>query len=867
MRKFYILLLIIIGINISVNSQPISLGYGVYDWGFQNIFPGSTFSKTAIAVDSSGYKWIGYSSAGVHKVKGYNWQYFNFNQGNLPSDSVTSIAVNNNIIYVGTKNGIAKYSNGVWTTINTSNSQLTSNIINTLFFKNNVLWVGTNNGVSKLSGTTWITYKTSNSLLCNNNVQAIEQTTNGDVWFGTSNGLSKLSGITFTTYDSINSGLNDYNIITLCSDNNNKLYIGTINKGVFVFNNNSINSLISIYPELKNYLFDKTNIYNIKSRVYKLAKDVQGSIFLISINMSQPSTSIYFIKIKSIDYKIYKIPSNIFPILYEAENNDTIWFVNTNCDIPFTVTQNLYSLVLSKGEQRDDIKFLDINNFKANISSSGFLFNDPNILINNLATVPKDSSTSTLFSGSLWLGAKDNNGNLHLAAEKYRSYGIDYQAGPISTDTNIYKMEKDKWNNVWKVSQAEINYHKTHYWIAGYVMPQSIATWPGNGTPAYGQSKYLAPYVDANNNGKYDPQNGDFPIIRGDQALYFIYNDDKIHTETQGTPFRAEIQGMAYAYLAPMDTALNNTIFISYKIYNRSQKNYDSLYIGSFTDYDIGYAFDDYSGCDTNLSMYYGYNGKNHDGMGEYFAYKGTPPAQGITLLNNTMTNFMSYNNNYGLNGDPTIPIEYYNTMKSIWKDNTHLVYGKNGHTDTTLANIPVNFTYPGNPEDTTSWSEVSAKNTPYDRRGVGSSGPYSFAIDSCHCFDVAYTFAQDFSDTLNTTSVHQLKQYVQHIKNFYNINLNHNCSDLFSSVNEIIQINPEVFIYPNPVNSYINIVSKGMSYKKNLKIMDIQGRLILEKNYTEDKITLDIHNLTKGIYILFITDSERMITKKIIKQ
>jgi hypothetical protein len=48
---------------------------------------------------------------------------------------------------------------------------------------------------------------------------------------------------------------------------------------------------------------------------------------------------------------------------------------------------------------------------------------------------------------------------------------------------------------------------------------------------------------------------------------------------------------MAYAFNNSIDSALNNTIFINYRIYNRSQNNYDSLYIGSFTDFDIGFNF------------------------------------------------------------------------------------------------------------------------------------------------------------------------------------------------------------------------------------------------------------------------------------
>ena len=778
MKKIYLLFIALLSINIMVCSQPTSLGNGVYNWGEQTGNSFYTRFKTSLAVDNSGNKWIGYTRYGISKFDGTTWTLYNVANGNLPSDSVTSITTNGSIVYVGTKNGIAKYNNGNWSTINTSNSILISNIINTLFFKNNTLWVGTNNGVSKLNGSTWTSYSTSNSQLCNNNVQAIEQTTNGDVWFGTISGLSRLSGTNWTTFNNTNSSLADSNIISLCSNNNNQLFIGTNSKGAFVFKNNTLQSLLSIYSQLQGYVYDISHTNLLQTKIFDLAKDTSGNIYLSTMT---GSTSFELIKFSATDCKIY-ILGNTIPIFLEIENPDTIWFVNT-LNTSISTGSNLYSLALIDGSVGNTHTFLEINNVKAGIMSSGYLYNDPSTFgSTSYFLVPKDSGKSTIFAGSLWLGTKDSNQKLHLAAQRYYEQGIDFQPGPISTDTSIYHLEKDKWNRVWKVSQAEINFHVTHYNNTSYVMPIDIATWPGNGNPAYGQSKYLAPYVDANNNGIYDPQNGDYPIIRGDEALYFIYNDDLLHTETQGLSITAEIHGLAYAFNAPNDTALNNTIFINYRIYNRSQNNYDSLYIGSFTDFDIGYAFDDYVGCDTNLSMFYGYNGKNIDGEGESWAYGAYPPAQGVTLLNNQMSSF-DFNNG---TGDPQVAIEYYNLMNGI------------------------NYMFPGNPTDSTESSEVSAHNPPGDRRGLGSTGPYSFHKDSCHCIDLAYTYSRSYTDTMNTASVTKLKQDVQHVRDYYNSNLIHNCYDLFSAVNNFVEAKPEVFVYPNPASTVIKVGSKN---------------------------------------------------------
>jgi hypothetical protein len=857
--------------------QPTSLGFGVKDWGFQTGVSINALFKTAIAVDSSGNKWIGYTKLGIHKFDDLNWTLYNVANGNLPSDSVTSIVAKGNIVYVGTKNGIAKYENGSWSTINTSNSQLVSNVINTMFCKNNVLWVGTNLGVSKLNGTTWTTYNTTNSQLCFNNVQAIEQTATGDIYIGTSNGLSKLSAGIWTTFNTSNSGLGDNNIISLCSDNMNKLFIGTNSKGAFIYNNNTIQSLLVAYPKLSSYVYDQSHTHILYSKIFDIAKDANGSVYINTVSINSNNDIKYLlIKIKSIEFSICRMPNNIRPMFFECETADNLWFVNSEISLTtLPRTKNLYSFIFSESVFRDDFELLNINNVKAGISSSGYLFKDYINFEKSMFTIPKDSNMSTIFCGNLWIGAKDNNGSLYIATERYREVeqhneNRDYQPGPISYDSSIYNIEREKWNHTWKVSKSEIDYHRTHYNNLGYAIPNEIAIWPGNGNPVLGQSQFLAPYADANGNGKYDPQNGDYPIIRGDQALYFIYNDQRNHTESSGTALSVECHGLAYAFSNPADTALNNTIFINYRIFNHSQNNYDSLYIGTFTDFDLGYAWDDFVGCDSVISSYYAYNGKNIDGTGQNYAYGTYPPAQGVSFLNQQLTSFMCYNNAAGPYGEPDVPLHYYNYMSGKWKDNTHLLFGGDGHgSGIGSTNFTTNYIFSGNPEDTADWTEISANNVPGDRRGLGSIGPYTLLKDSSICVDIAYTFARDYTDTINTASVTKLKQYVQNIRNYYNTNLVHNCSDLFSSVNELRKTKSELIVFPNPAKDVLNVYLIQFKNLQNnsISIYNIQGQLLLQQGIKQQQTEINISSYAKGIYIVKVINDDNPVVSKFIKE
>ena len=75
--------------------------------------------------------------------------------------------------------------------------------------------------------------------------------------------------------------------------------------------------------------------------------------------------------------------------------------------------------------------FLEFNNVKALIHTGGNLWQ---IMGQNFSQyeVPKGSGIMALFTSALWLGGVDINGQLKLAAVRYRQ-GQDYWAGPLTT--------------------------------------------------------------------------------------------------------------------------------------------------------------------------------------------------------------------------------------------------------------------------------------------------------------------------------------------------------------------------------------------------------------------------------------------------
>lgn len=418
-------------------------------------------------------------------------------------------------------------------------------------------------------------------------------------------------------------------------------------------------------------------------------------------------------------------------------------------------------------QAQNPFELLNANNISAGFNAAGDLFwnyQSPQF------EVPKGQKVHSIFAGSTWIGGLDDNNQLHLAANTYRQGGTDYWAGPIA---NTYNTPYDnKYNRVWKINKKQIQNHQLNFAQPNYVMPEVIANWPGNGNTNNGEAPLLAPYADVNQNSVYDPAQGDYPIIRGDYAVYCIYNDARdIHTESGGEIMGIEVHMMAYTYDMFENADFDNTIFLNYQVYNRSSNKYKKVYITNWVDFDLGNAFDDYIGSDSTLNTFYIYNSDNFDEAvnqnGNFSqGYGSGPPAVGYVALSTPMSAFVVYDNDQSERGNPSSAVDYYNYMRAYWLDGQKITYGGNGKGGGMGATKkPINYMYTGVPSKSNSWSETQAGNPPGDRRGLGSVGPFVLAAGGKECIDLAFIFAQD---STNIKSVDLLKARTKPIHDFY---------------------------------------------------------------------------------------------------
>jgi hypothetical protein len=395
---------------------------------------------------------------------------------------------------------------------------------------------------------------------------------------------------------------------------------------------------------------------------------------------------------------------------------------------------------------------LDINNVRARLLGAGDFWwdlNDAVYVVPKVDPATGEVEVSSMFAGALWLGGIDAGGQLKIAAQTYRQSGNDFWPGPLADNGSTDQDQCNSYDRHWKVTRVEIDDHIENAAastpIAISNIPEVILEWPARGNPyARGKNnvaltidRNLAPYVDFDGDGIYDPTLGDYPDVDGDQAIFWVYNDrGNIHTETGGDAIGVEIQAVAFGFQTSDE--INDMTFYRYNVLNFGTSPLDSTFFGQWVDADLGAFDDDFVGCDTATSLGMCYNGDAVDGPTSP-NYGDEPPVIGTDFFQGPkkffegpegldsvllgMSAFLFYNNDFSVIGNPEIASHFYGYLTGTWKDGSPFTEGGNGYG----GSEPSNFLFPDDPGlPLPAWSECSEGNDPFDRRYLQSSGPFT---------------------------------------------------------------------------------------------------------------------------------------------
>lgn len=92
--------------------------------------------------------------------------------------------------------------------------------------------------------------------------------------------------------------------------------------------------------------------------------------------------------------------------------------------------------------------------------------------------------------------------------------------------------------------------------------------------------------------------------------------------------------------------------------------------------------------------------------------------------------------------------------------------------------------------------------------------------------------------------------------------------TDLYSGISETIEKNLEVVVYPNPFNGSINIQLTYELEDAHIMLMDLQGRVIANRNLYGSSISIPTESLSDGVYFLSIIAKDgTKVTKKLVKK
>ncbi len=546
---------------------------------------------------------------------------------------------------------------------------------------------------------------------------------------------------------------------------------------------------------------------------------------------------------------------------------------------------------------------LDANNIRARLPHTGSLWWDGS---DGKYIAPGDGEVSALFAGGLWMGGFDDGGSLKFAKSTYgkASGATDYWPGPLTDIGATNATTCANFDRFWDMTGEDIAAHRADFEADGVVdgpIPPSVLAWPGNGNPNSlsingfelpNTVQGLAPFIDVNSDGIYNPQDGDYPHIKNATAAqWYVFNDaGNVHTEGNGSPLQFEIQVLAYAYDSNI-TEVNNSTFYDYKLINRAIESIDSAFVGLWTDPDLGCFQDDYIGCLPERDMMYVYNMDALDGVNncdDCFVptYCEDIPVLGIKLLegplagrvfgeNNNLeipplgsswdtlvrsgvTSFMFYNNG-GISPppppgttDPGAPVEDYNYLTGTWRDGTPLTFGGDGYNPGSSDNT--NFAFPDNPADLNGWSMCSEDMPAGDVRMVMGMGGFRMDPGAVNNFTFAVIFVEDVPHPCPDISV--LEDAADVIEDFYEDN------DPMTSTEEVVRNDGQVRMLPNPLISSGQLVFPELGDQaERVSLYSIDGQLLRQYDQLDHgQLTIDRGDLPTGLVIYKLTTKQSKV-------
>ena len=668
-------------------------------------------------------------------------------------------------------------------------------------------------------------------------------------------------------------------------ENNRFLFIGA-NKAIVLSSNLSVISEVNI-----DFLESSGGVMSPLNAV------VRNNELYIFGNSSLFKTDLSFNVIEN-----HKFDRNVVPFDIVSIGNDVCMIGRTKDNSGY-FNLSSSSLIINRNFDRSSIeehhRTLTINDLTFNVGNYNRLFPHTEAVTSSMTYGNGVSSPALIFESTDNLIGKNENEELVGIWGRYKVEN-SLLPGPLFTSVADSNLQRDKYNRSYYVTSQMISDHVANQGNSGYVMPNGIRYWPANGDTGNGEAQKIADFIDVNGNDIYEPHLGEFPKIYGDKCLLTVFHQSS--SDTLGNDL--EVHRYLFSYDCDTNEVLKNTLFSNVRYINRGG-DIDDLYVGSFTDYDLGYSEDDYIGTHVGLGMIYTYNGDPFDESdGGQIGFHDSIPSMGQIVLSGAKMKDDGIDNAVGvgvgesINGvgfgdgiedneyytleasfrfargliyshdDGLMPVAgFYNALQGLAMDGTPQLYGAVG-SYAALGQSDPEFYATGGIPHSNDYSEFSVNNSPGDRRVLSGSGPGVLKSGDTLNYLTAHVLSFGIQNDPNGPSVGQLFMDAAKIKSYF-ANNDLGCGKTFDLSNASLSLKKaeklDFAVYPNPFKDEL-FIRHDFQGDVQLTIRNLNGQEVYSQEIISNQQYIST-DLTSGVYFVELTSPKGTVVKKVVSR
>ena len=469
-------------------------------------------------------------------------------------------------------------------------------------------------------------------------------------------------------------------------------------------------------------------------------------------------------------------------------------------------------------------------------------------------------STPLLFAGGLWVTAQDESRNQRVAITDYGATNgyFDFQSGPIGTGGNF--TSSMYFCRSFKVTKDQVSAHLDD--LADGTLNQPIPAvmeWPGRNNammPATAFDLDLAPFVDVNEDGIYQPELGEVPDFHADEAIWWVTNDYVEHLESGSfLPLSVDVQVLAQAYKGPGHPAEKAQVY-SVKLINRSDISLDSLSVSLWVDpWAITCELPPEFGTIPSRNTVFSYQpvSENPDSVSLSTcrpSYLESSPIVFFKILSSSLNGEAAIVRNSGINyrlyGDGSRPnIHFYERSHGRWDDQSPLTVGGSGYGGTQ----PTNWAFFGNPADNSSWSTCQ-NDSLIDPRFVLNANLHE-KFNPGDEFETNYSVFVVDGEPVACQDIDALIPTLDSITDYVQ-------NTVVSSNRTPRAVIEALSLKPNPARDVFEIsLGVGQEALHSATLFDGLGRVVEQYSPNELNGTINVAHLPRGTYSIVARDTK----------